>query len=68
MNIEDMISAVQKKVGVQVDGRAGTKTWGPIIGDVQPKQNVFVLIMRNNFGVTLIAALSQVIGARLLFQ
>ena len=34
MNIEDMISAVQKKVGVQVDGRAGTKTWGPIIGDV----------------------------------
>ena len=34
MNIEDMISAVQKKVGVQVDGRAGTKTWGAIYSHI----------------------------------
>jgi len=25
-----MIAAVQKKLGVQVDGRAGTETWGAI--------------------------------------
>ena len=30
MNIEGIISAVQKKLGVQVDGRAGTETWGAI--------------------------------------
>jgi peptidoglycan L-alanyl-D-glutamate endopeptidase CwlK len=30
MNIEDVISAVQEKLGVQVDGRAGTETWGAI--------------------------------------
>jgi peptidoglycan L-alanyl-D-glutamate endopeptidase CwlK len=38
MNIEDMISAVQKKLGVQVDGRAGTETWGAIYACiVKPK-------------------------------
>lgn len=38
MNIEDMISAVQKKLGVQVDGRAGTETWGAIYAHiVKPK-------------------------------
>lgn len=37
MNIEDIISAVQKKLGVQVDGRAGTETWGAIYAHiVQP--------------------------------
>jgi peptidoglycan LD-endopeptidase CwlK len=30
MRIEEMIAAVQKKLGVQVDGRAGTETWGAI--------------------------------------
>ncbi len=30
MDMEDMISAVQKKLGVQVDGRGGTETWGAI--------------------------------------
>jgi peptidoglycan L-alanyl-D-glutamate endopeptidase CwlK len=30
MKIEDMIAAVQNKLGVQVDGRAGPETWGAI--------------------------------------
>lgn len=30
MQIEDMISAVQNKLGVQVDGRAGPQTWAAI--------------------------------------
>lgn len=30
MTIEDLISAVQRKLGVRVDGRAGTETWGAI--------------------------------------
>jgi peptidoglycan L-alanyl-D-glutamate endopeptidase CwlK len=30
MKIEEMISAVQKKLGVQVDGRPGPETWGAI--------------------------------------
>lgn len=30
MKIESMIAAVQKKLGVQVDGRAGPQTWGAI--------------------------------------
>lgn len=34
MNIEDMIAAVQKKLGVQVDGRAGTETWGAIYAHI----------------------------------
>jgi peptidoglycan L-alanyl-D-glutamate endopeptidase CwlK len=30
MRIEEMIAAVQEKLGVQVDGRAGPETWGAI--------------------------------------
>ena len=30
MQIDDMISAVQEKLGVQVDGRAGPQTWAAI--------------------------------------
>jgi len=30
MRIEKMIAAVQRKLGVQVDGRAGPQTWGAI--------------------------------------
>jgi peptidoglycan L-alanyl-D-glutamate endopeptidase CwlK len=30
MRIEEMISAVQKKLGVTVDGKAGPETWGAI--------------------------------------
>lgn len=30
MKIEQMIAAVQEKLGVQVDGRAGPETWGAI--------------------------------------
>jgi len=38
VNIEDIIAAVQKKLGVQVDGRAGTETWGAIYSYiVKPK-------------------------------
>ena len=34
MKIEEMISAVQKKLGVQVDGRAGPETWGAIYAQI----------------------------------
>ncbi|UVT22126.1 MAG: M15 family metallopeptidase [Nitrospira sp.] len=34
MDMEDMISAVQKKLGVQVDGRGGTETWGAIYAHI----------------------------------
>ncbi len=38
MNLEDMISAFQKKLGVQTDGRAGPGTWGAIHAHVvEPK-------------------------------
>ncbi len=38
MTIEEMISAVQKKLGVDADGRAGTETWGAIYAEiVKPK-------------------------------
>jgi peptidoglycan LD-endopeptidase CwlK len=38
MKIEELISSVQKKLGVQVDGRAGPETWGAIFADtVKPK-------------------------------
>ena len=30
MKIESMIAAVQKKLGVEVDGRAGPETWGAV--------------------------------------
>lgn len=48
MNIEEMISAVQKKLGVQADGRAGSETWGaiyarivkPTIGGVAPAEAI----------------------------
>jgi peptidoglycan L-alanyl-D-glutamate endopeptidase CwlK len=34
MKIEDMIAAVQEKLGVQVDGRAGPETWGAIYAHI----------------------------------
>jgi len=38
MNLEDMIAAVQKKLGVEADGRAGPQTWGAIYAHVvKPK-------------------------------
>ena len=38
MNIEEMISAVQQKLGITVDGKAGTETWGAIYDTiVKPK-------------------------------
>ncbi|MES2936543.1 MAG: M15 family metallopeptidase [Pseudomonadota bacterium] len=30
MDIREMIEAIQKKLGIEVDGRAGTQTWGAI--------------------------------------
>jgi len=48
MKIEDMIAAVQERLGIQVDGRAGTETWGaiyahivkPKVAGVQPAQAI----------------------------
>lgn len=38
MTLEEMICAVQKKLGVEVDGRPGTETWGAIYAQlVKPK-------------------------------
>lgn len=38
MTLEEMIRAVQKKLGVEVDGRPGTETWGAIYAHiVKPK-------------------------------
>ncbi|HRA63091.1 MAG TPA: M15 family metallopeptidase, partial [Burkholderiaceae bacterium] len=38
MQIDEMISAVQKKLGITVDGRAGPETWGAIYTQiVKPK-------------------------------
>jgi peptidoglycan L-alanyl-D-glutamate endopeptidase CwlK len=34
MKIEEMIAGVQKKLGVQVDGRAGPETWGAIYAQI----------------------------------
>jgi peptidoglycan L-alanyl-D-glutamate endopeptidase CwlK len=34
MKIEEMIAAVQKKLGVQVDGRPGPETWGAIYAQI----------------------------------
>lgn len=30
MKVDEMIAEIQKKLGIQVDGRAGTETWGAI--------------------------------------
>src|SRR5215475_4700174 len=38
MKIEEMIAAIQKKLGIEVDGRAGPETWGAIYAQiVKPK-------------------------------
>ena len=38
MKIEELIAGVQKKLRIQVDGRAGPETWGAIYADiVKPK-------------------------------
>ena len=34
MKIEEMIAAVQKKLGVRIDGRAGPETWGAIFAHI----------------------------------
>jgi len=34
MKLEEMIAAVQKELGVQVDGRAGPETWGAIYAHI----------------------------------
>lgn len=34
MTLEEMISGVQKKLGIQVDGRAGPETWGAIYAKI----------------------------------
>src|SRR5262245_16797025 len=34
MKIEEMIAAIQKKLGVKVDGHAGPETWGAIYAEI----------------------------------
>lgn len=34
MKIDEMIAEIQKKLGIQVDGRAGTETWGAIYAHI----------------------------------
>ena len=34
MKIDEMVAAVQKKLGVQADGKAGPETWGAIYAEV----------------------------------
>jgi peptidoglycan LD-endopeptidase CwlK len=34
MKLEEMISAVQKKLGIEIDGRAGPETWGAIYAHI----------------------------------
>lgn len=34
MKIEEMIAAIQKKLGIEVDGRAGPETWGAIYAEI----------------------------------
>ncbi len=34
MKIDEMVAAVQKKLGVQVDGKAGPETWGAIYAEI----------------------------------
>jgi peptidoglycan L-alanyl-D-glutamate endopeptidase CwlK len=34
MKIEEMVTAIQKKLGVRVDGKAGPETWGAIYAQV----------------------------------
>jgi peptidoglycan L-alanyl-D-glutamate endopeptidase CwlK len=34
MKLEEMIAAVQKELGVQIDGRAGPETWGAIYAHI----------------------------------
>jgi len=38
MRIEEMIKAIQKQLGVEVDGKAGTETWGAIYERLVDKQ------------------------------
>ena len=38
MTMEEMISAVQKKLGVEADGRAGPQTWGAIYASLVKKR------------------------------
>lgn len=75
MNIEDLISAVQKKLGVDVDGRAGTETWGaiyafivkPKIGGVPPSEAIDAVDLRSEKNIeTLLPAVQPV--ARALVQ
>lgn len=75
MKIEDIISAVQKKLGVQVDGRAGTETWGaiysyivkPKIGGVPPAEAIEAVDPRSEKNIATLLPEVQAI-ARALVQ
>ena len=38
MNIEEIIRAIQKEIGVTADGKAGPKTWEAIYNRIVPKK------------------------------
>ncbi len=38
MNIEEIIRAIQKEIGVTVDGKAGPSTWKAIYNRIVPKK------------------------------
>ena len=38
MRIEEMISAIQKELGIEVDGKAGPQTWGAIYQRIVPQK------------------------------
>ncbi|AOS83107.1 peptidase M15 [Chlorobaculum limnaeum] len=39
MRIEEMISAIQKELGISVDGKAGPQTWGAIYQRIVPQKS-----------------------------
>jgi peptidoglycan L-alanyl-D-glutamate endopeptidase CwlK len=75
MKIEQMIAAVQEKLGVQVDGRAGPETWGaiydhlvrPIVAGVQPPDVIDAVDVRSERNITFLLPEVQPI-ARALVQ
>ena len=60
MTLEEMISAVQKKLGVEADGRAGPQTWGAIyaslvkkrIGGITPTEAITPVDPRSEKAIT----------------
>jgi len=75
MKIEQMIAAVQEKLGVQVDGRAGPETWGaiydhvvrPTVAGIQPPDVIDAVDVRSERNIAFLLPEVQPI-ARALVQ